>query len=549
MFLSIYVYRRLGVTLDLTEDRPVRPQACIREGPAFRRLTAEPDRLRDPVRLRHWLAAFLPEDDAIAPYREHARQQWETHGVGSARDSTASILWGNADAEYTGAIDFRQTADAPAEDLPAREPVATEPISDREIGHRLDLASRIAEGAPRTRPAELLALSGRRASLSGMRGKIGLTRTADGRWAVALGETLSTWVAKHEQRPGIPGEAGVEAVCQRALALTRIPATTTLARVFDGRQAVLSRRTDRTVGPEERVTARHQEEWIQAEGHPPDDKYHEGRRDEPQWPDAYRLLRQRGSRPDHAQGSLSRALVAAWLLAHSDLHRRNLGFLHAPGDAPAGIELAPLYDVSSAVGTQYSKELALPIDGRLYLPRIGPVEWIRHSEQCGTSPEVTLAAVEELLRTLPDAVATAKTDSRTRNELLEPDATAKRTEEVIQHIQARGHAWRNESNRMAMRKMSGFEPGTRRMADTLRTAADTDPGGSVTCTADAAGNALQMTWTPPDGEPVAIGTAASPREAAAIAAQAGVANPEDIPELERSLEAERRRQLARTPKH
>ena len=545
MFLSIYVYRHLGLTLDLTEERLPFPRDAMQEGPAFTRLTAEPGNLRDPVRLGHWLDAFLPENGAVAPYRQHARQAWEQHGAGVDRATAASILWGNADAEYTGAIDFRRTDRHPPERLPEHGPPDLEPLSEAAIGARLELASRIVDSAPRTRPAELLALSGRRSSLSGMRGKLSLTPLADGRWGVARGDGLNTWICKHEQRLNLPGEAGVEAVCQRALILARIPAATILARVFDGRQAVLSRRTDRTVAPDGRVTARHQEEWVQAEGHPPDDKYHGGRRDEPQWPDAYRLLRQRGTRPDHAQGSLSRALVAAWLLAHSDLHRRNLGFLHAPDDAPAGIEPAPLYDVSSAVGTKYAKQLAIPVHDALDVHRIGPVQWIRHSERCGAAPDVTLAAIEELLRTLPDAVATARAHSRTRDELLEPGAAAERTAQVIQHIQARGRAWRNEANRMAKRNTPGFEPDSQRLADSLRAAADADPGGSVTCTADAAGNALHMAWTPPDGEPAAVGTAASAREAAAIAARAGVANPEDIPELERSLEAER--QLTRTP--
>ena len=197
------------------------------------------------------------------------------------------------------------------------------------------------------------------------------------------------------------------------------------------------------------------------------------------------------------------------------------------------------------MGTKYAKQLAIPVHDALDVHRIGPVQWIRHSERGGAAPDVTLAAIEELLRTLPDAVATARAHSRTRDELLEPGAAAERTAQVIQHIQARGRAWRNEANRMAKRNTPGFEPDTQRLADSLRAAADADPGGSVTCTADAAGNALHMAWTPPDGEPVAVGTAASAREAAAIAARAGVANPEDIPEFERSLEAER--QLARTP--
>ena len=452
MFLSIYVYRQLGLTLDLTADRPVLPQACIREGPAFSRLTAEPDRLRDPGRLHHWLAAFLPENATIVPYRQHARRQRETHGVGSAHDSAAGILWGNADVEYTGAIDFRQTDRDPPERLPERCPAAFEPLSEAAIGARLELAARISDNAPRTRPAELLALSGRRASLSGMHGKCGIVRTADGRWAVPLGESLSTWVCKHEHRAGLPGEAGVEAVCQRALALAGIPAALTTARVFDGVQAVLSRRSDRVESPGRRVEPRHQEEWIQAACHPPDDKYDDGRGRGPQWPDAYHVLRERSPRPDAETAVLTRILACgAWMLGNGDMHRRNVGFLHTPaGDAP-GVGLAPLYDASSAAGTRYDKGAAVALAGVMRPEGMKPVHWTRLSHACRIPPDDTVAILDDLFRTLPDALATAHEQARETDEVLSQAAVDLRVERVIRYVQGRERQYR-QRQRGAARK-------------------------------------------------------------------------------------------------
>ena len=89
MFLAIYIHRRLGLTLDLTEEHLHLPPDAIREGPAFELLSADPDNLRDPVRLRYWLEAFLPEYDAIAPCRLQARRAWEDHGAGLDR----TIAW------------------------------------------------------------------------------------------------------------------------------------------------------------------------------------------------------------------------------------------------------------------------------------------------------------------------------------------------------------------------------------------------------------------------------------------------------------------------
>lgn len=548
MFLSIYVYRRLGLTLDLSQDLPVLPPAAIREGPAFERLTAEPERLRDPAQLRRWLTAFLPENGAIVPYREHALREWKRHRVGSERDSAASILWGNADAEYTGAIDFRQTTDAPDEALPPRGPAELEPIGEREIGARLDLATRIAEGAPRTRPEELLELPGRLSALSGMRGKLGLTQRDDGGWAVAHGDALSTWIVKHEQREGLAGEAGLEAICQRALGLVGIPAATTGARVFDGRQAVISERTDRAPRAGGGIDARHQEEWIQAACHRPDNKYDDGRGEGPQWPDACRLLRERANDPDAETARLTRVVATAWMLGNGDLHRRNLGFLHSPADSAPALMLAPLYDASSAAGTQYNKGLAVGMEGTTQADRVTPIRWLRHSNVCGIPPDITMAAIDGLLHLLPDALTTARAEARDVDQHLSRTAVEDRVEATIRHVQARERTYRQQQAGAERRQVKDLQEDTSRMARTLRQAINAQPGGKVLQRPHPSGNSLELSYIPPDEgtTETPIGTAASPRQAAALVASAGAALPEDIPLLERTIEKERAHGRARS---
>ena len=453
MFLAIYVQRRLGLTVDLTDELVHLPPDASREGPAFESLTADPDNLRDPVRLRHWLEAFLPENNTVAAWRQHARQAWENHGVDADRATAASILWGNTDAEYTGAVDFRRSDSRPPDQLPERAPATLEPLSEQAIGERLELAARIAEAAPRTRPSELLALSGRRSSLSGMRGKIGLRRGPDGNWAVAHGDALNTWIVKHEHRPHLPGEAGVEAICQRTLGLVGIPAATTEARVFDGQQAVVSERTDRQPGSGGRVDARHQEEWIQAACHTPDQKYDRGLGPGPQWPDAYRLLQERAIDPDAETTTLTRVLAATWMLGNGDQHRRNLGFLHGPADTAPAVSLAPLYDASSAAGTRYDKGLAVGMEGVSGAHRITPVRWLRHSRACGIPADRTLAMVEDLFRTLPDALATARAEARTVDENVSQAHVDQRVDATIRYVQARERAYRQQLRRAARRGM------------------------------------------------------------------------------------------------
>ena len=69
--------------------------------------------------------------------------------------------------------------------------------------------------------------------MSGMRGKIGLTMLGDGSWGAAYGQALNTWIAKAEDNPRLPGEAGIEAICQRAFAVLASDSDETASQVFD----------------------------------------------------------------------------------------------------------------------------------------------------------------------------------------------------------------------------------------------------------------------------------------------------------------------------
>ena len=316
--------------LALPDGHWIPGKGWMQEGPAFRRLTAAADSLHDPNRLHAWLEAFLPENGARTPYRAHAALELDRHGYTGARDNPAALLWGNVNVEYAGAVTFMQAPHDPPEALPAAAEPAYHSLTDTDIADRLREATLIARN---TLPGRPRAWPERRASLSGMRGKLCLTPSADGHWTAAHGSSLNTWVVKDEHDPDLPGEAGIESICQRTLALLGVPAATACARVFAGRQAVLSERTDRRVEPDGIVCARHQEEWCQILGFDPSRKYDDGTRDEPRWPSAYQVLMAHAADPAHEHARLTRAVAATWLLAHCDLHRRNLGFLHAPADA------------------------------------------------------------------------------------------------------------------------------------------------------------------------------------------------------------------------
>ena len=106
--------------------------------------------------------------------------------AGAARETptVAEILRANAHAEFAGAIRFDTDR--------TRSAAATsgyERLTETEIGRRLEEADRIARAlGTRTRRSD----GPEGITLSGMRGKIGLTMLDDGSWGAAQGQALNT---------------------------------------------------------------------------------------------------------------------------------------------------------------------------------------------------------------------------------------------------------------------------------------------------------------------------------------------------------------------
>ena len=288
-----------------------------------------------------------------------------------------------------------------------------------------------------------------------MRGKIGLTMLEDGGWAAAYGHALNTWIAKVEDNPRLPGEAGIEAICQRAFATLGIDSAETASQIFDGVQTVLSRRSDRVGAPETgNVRPRHQEDMAQALGYPCALKYDAGWRTEPRWRECHRLLSVRAKDPDAEHRRLTQILAATWLIGHSDLHRRNLGFLHAEDGTPPSITIAPLYDVSSARGLKnIDQTLAIGIARQLGLTRIRPRVWIAHASECGLDPEETIEIVRATASRMPDAVAQARDEARSSDKNKAQASVDRRVTEILRFAGARHRAF--EQALVAMDRRSG----------------------------------------------------------------------------------------------
>ena len=398
----------------------------------------------DPVKLRHWLDACLPENGTREPFEARAIALKLKLALPGVIDGPIDTLWGNTDAEYPGAIRFVRDDEPEAQSAKA----GYGRLSDTTIGRRLheawEIANRSAKGPGRT-------YRQRRSSLSGARGKLGLTLGDDGRWLGAEGTALNTWIAKREDNPKHEGEAGVESICQRTLALLGIPAARTFARVFVGEQAVLSERSNRYVeAASGTVRPRHQEEFCQACGWPGLLKYDEYADSGPQWEDAHAILARHAADPESEHAKLTRILAACWALGHNDLHRRNLGFTHNGPDEPFGLRIAPMYDTSSAIGLRVTGtlEMAVGIARQRAFHRIGPARWLEHARASRQDREAVLEIVSRTLADLPEALAAAREDALEEDENRRQQAVDRRVEAMLAYLAKRHQGWKTELDRM-----------------------------------------------------------------------------------------------------
>ena len=402
--------------------------------------------------LRRWLDDCLPENGQRSAFLRRAAERMEEYGYDGLPEGPSALLWGNAEAEYAGAVSF-----AREEDGGISPGAGYAGLNEREIEERLREASRTAE---RTGLAQPGSFPERRVSLSGMRPKIGLTPSGNG-WRAAMGGALNLCIVKLEDDRQMPGEAGVEAICQRAAARCGLEAARTVTRTFGAErvQTVVSYRSDRCVGEDGAVEARHQEEFSQACGWPGALKYEESFRNQPGWPELYRLVtREEGRAAVREAERVTGMLAFAWLVGHSDLHRRNVGIAHVAGKEGRIGRLAPLYDVSSSVGNPVvSNHLAIGVGGRKAFGEIRPPHWVQHAKRCRLDPEETLQTVRGIAGKLPGALEEARDAARDEDDNREQSSVDRRMEQVLRH--ARGARERFERLLEARARRRANPPG------------------------------------------------------------------------------------------
>ena len=333
-----------------------------------------------------------------------------THGVvrpfldgllpeGTSRRAIAYDLHVNASDTY-GLIRLlgRDCAGAmviqPSGDLapPLASTTTAEPLSTEDINELV----RNLKSAP-------LGVGGRvRISLAGVQDKLVLTRMRDGNWGRPVDATPSTHILKPEIA-AFPDTVQNEAFCMRVAKHLGLNVASVDTTQIGGRTLLVVERYDRVIGADGTVRRIHQEDFCQATGVAPEQKYQED--GGPSLSRIAGILRDLGP-----PGSLERLLEAVTLnvlIGNGDAHGKNFSLLHADHGA---LTLAPLYDLMCTL--YYGDDrLAMYIDTVHQTNQVTAARIVNEATQWGMSQKRATDVVVELLKKVPAALGLARDET------------------------------------------------------------------------------------------------------------------------------------------
>ncbi|MEV6283122.1 HipA domain-containing protein [Kribbella sp. NPDC051770] len=270
-----------------------------------------------------------------------------------------------------------------------------EPVTDAEIGERLRALA--------TRPASWT-MPDERWSLGGQQEKFALARI-DGKWHTAYGSAATTHIVK----PGIQAlfhQALVEHATMAAAAAIGVDIARSELKQFDDQWAIVVERFDRTTDPARAVTRIHQEDFCQALGRMPAQKYES--RGGPGLRDMVRLLKRESTVLLDDLLALADFAIINLVAGAPDGHSKNISLLRAPGRT----WVAPLYDLATGLAyenEQVDRSVALSIGGVRHPAQIFAKQWDKAAAVLGLDPDLVRSRVGNLAAAFPQAFADALT--------------------------------------------------------------------------------------------------------------------------------------------
>ena len=247
-------------------------------------------------------------------------------------------------------------------------------------------------------------------SLAGAQAKMALL-FRDGRWGRPSGRIPTSHIIK----PAIEGFDDHdlnEHICLRAARLLGLRAVRSRVGQFESERAIVIERYDR-IERASGLTRVHQEDFCQALGVPPTQKYQ--REGGPSPLQIGRMLREVD--PSGASDSITAfvdALAFNWLVGGTDAHAKNYSILLSERQ----VRLAPVYDVSVRLPypqlDRHRLKLAMSIGGEYRLNWIWRRHWSRLAKDLQLGEEAVIARVKELAVNMPDCFSGIAEDESIR---------------------------------------------------------------------------------------------------------------------------------------
>lgn len=243
---------------------------------------------------------------------------------------------------------------------------------------------------------------GIRLSLAGAQDKLPVYMKDD-RIFLAVGNAPSTHILKPPIR-NLEGSVINEAFCMALAGEMGLPvAEATVRKNLDPLFVV--RRFDREITPNGKVLRLHQEDFCQALGVLPDQKYEsEGG---PSLNRCFDLVARESIRPAADRMALLKWVIFNVLIGNADAHAKNLAVLLAP----PGPRLAPFYDlICTRVYENLSDRLAMKIGGENRPAWLQPRHWKGFADAVSVKAGLVLEMLANMAEALPmkaEATATA----------------------------------------------------------------------------------------------------------------------------------------------
>ncbi len=323
-------------------------------------------------------AALVPYLWGLLPDNERVLARWARDYQCSANDVFA--LLGNVGADVAGAARYLPDEGAnPEADGRSSDPLSTEDVEE--------LLRQVREDATAWHAG-----SDRRWSLAGVQAKIALAydeRSA--RWVLPHGSAPTTHILK-PAIDGLDDHDVNEHLCLATAGRLGLQVAETTISTFGEERALVVRRYDRVAGPDGSFTRVHQEDFCQALGVHPSQKYQSD--GGPGFADMVAIIRATTPGDDQVE-RLCLAVAYNWLVLGTDAHAKNCSLLLSGPQ----VRLAPLYDVASAApSTDWAakEKLAQKIGGEYVVGRIGRRHLERLAVDAGVDRDRFLASVGDL---------------------------------------------------------------------------------------------------------------------------------------------------------